>query len=100
MEETFLSGKMNYLLNIIYNKNLLKVEENSFSGRKFYQWNKIFFSGINIFQWDKILTSNRFPVSSADYYSPFQKELHKQFLTINLRNQIPSERMKALHVGP
>ena len=57
MEETFLSGKMNCLLNIIYNKNLLKVEENSFSGRKFYQWNKFFFSGINIFQWDKILSA-------------------------------------------
>ena len=57
MEETFLSWKMNYLLNIIYNKNLLKKKENSFSGRKFYQWNKIFFSGINISQWDKILSS-------------------------------------------
>ena len=57
MEETFLSGKMNYLLNIIYNKNLLKVEENSFSGRTFYQVNKFFFSGINIFQWDKILSA-------------------------------------------
>lgn len=57
MEETFLSWKMNYLLNIIYNKNLLKKKENSFSGRKFYQWNKNFFSGINISQWDKILSA-------------------------------------------